>query len=138
MKRKLFVFLMLCGALILTGCGKPDNLKSLSYSAFQKKIESKETFIVEVMSDDCTACKNFEPKIEEVVKEYNITVYQLNIHTMSDEDYQKFASDFSITGTPTTMFITNGEEQSVAHRIDGNVSKDKIISKMKAMGYISE
>lgn len=128
-------FLMIC---LLTGCGNNQYIKQLSYSEFKEKVEGNESFILEVMSSTCSACEDFKPKLESVVNEYKITVYQLNTHNLSDEEWEEFSNFYSVTSTPTTMFMTEGKEISVATRIDGSVSKSKIISKMKAMGYIKE
>lgn len=121
---------------LLTGCGNSQYIKPINYSELKEKMEQNESFILEVMSTTCSACEDFKPKLESVVNEYKVTVYQLNTHDMSDEDWEEFSTTYSVTSTPTTMFITEGKEISVATRIDGSVSKDKIISKMKAMDYI--
>jgi len=39
-------------------------------------------------------------------------------------------------GTPVTIFIKNGEEKTTATRIEGDVSTDKIIDKLKKNGFI--
>ena len=44
----------------------------------------------------------------------------------------------NISGTPTTIFIENGEEKSTLNRLVGNVAEYKLVDKLKTMGYINE
>lgn len=133
LKKGLLIVLIL---LFCSACGSSSNLKSLSYSEFKDKIENKETFFFVVIRDGCTYCESFEPKMEEVVNEYDIIGYTLNVSDMSDSEYQEFIKEYNIDGTPQTIFITEGHEVSLLQRIDGNVSKEKIISKLKSNNYI--
>ena len=52
------------------------------------------------------------------------------------QEMEEFDSMYTVTGTPTTIFIKNGVETSIMSRINGEVSKDKIISKLKQNEYI--
>lgn len=132
MKKFKFIFIII-GLLLLTGCSK-SNIERISYSEYEKLIADKETFILEVMQDDCSACKRFKPNLEEVLKEYKIKVKAISTDDLTDEQQD----NFGITGTPTVIFYINGEEETTASRIIGSVSKDKIISKFKANGFIKE
>lgn len=128
--------LLLC--FCFTGCSDKQYVKEISYSDFKKMIEEKQTFILEVMSSECSACKDFDPKIKEVANENKVTVHQLNIKKMSNEEWLEFSKNYSVSATPTTVFYTEGKEETVATRINGSVSKDKIVSKFQSMGYISK
>lgn len=138
MKKIAILFGCLLMILCLTGCNDNRYVKSVTYEEVTKMIEEKQSFILEVMSQDCSACKDFSPKLSEVTKEYEVTVYQLDIKNISSEDWSNFSDAYSVSSTPTTMFFTEGKEITVASRIDGSVSKDKIIAKFKAMDYIKE
>lgn len=131
--KKLKIGLLLICILCLTACSK-SYLKEISYDEYKKLIENKETFILEVMREDCSACQSFKPKLESVAKEYKIEVKTISTDNLSDEELDEFA----ISGTPTVIFYIDGEEQTTASRINGSVSKDKIISKFKASGFIEE
>ena len=43
---------------------------------------------------------------------------------------------YSVSGTPTIMFITKGDEETTLNRIVGDTSKEKTIEKFKVNGYI--
>jgi len=69
-----------------------------------------------------------------VAKENNINIYYIDVDKY-DED--KFSDIISFNGsTPTTIFIKNGEEATTSNRINGDVSKTKIIDKLKSNGFI--
>ena len=132
MKKLKFIFIIMV-ILLITGCSK-GNIEEISYSEYQKLIDSKETFILEVMQDGCSACESFKPNLEKVLKDYNIEIKAINTSSLNDEQL----SEFGISGTPTVIFYINGEEETTAARIIGSVSRDKIISKFKASGFIKE
>lgn len=137
MKNIKILSILLLMLLIFTGCNQKEKyLIEISYDEFKEKIENKETFFVEIMQDSCSYCQLFTPKLEEVLTEYKITGYKLNISTMSEEEYNEFSLAFGKDGTPTTIFLTDGKELSKMQRIQGNVSKQKIITKLKGNGYI--
>lgn len=133
MKKFKFI-LMIVGVLILvTGCSK-SYIHNITYKEYQELIENKETFILEVMRNDCSACKSFKPNLEKVAKEYKIEIKTINTSKLTD----KQLDEFGISGTPTVIFYIDGKEETTASRIVGSVSQDKIISKFKASGFIEE
>lgn len=131
---KKILLLVIC-LFIFCSCGN-SNLKDINYSEFNKMKDNKETFFIVIYKDGCPYCEMFIPKVEEILDEYKITGYKINISNMSEDDYKEFESEFNFDGTPTTIFITDGNELSVMQRIDGNVSKEKIITKLKNNNYI--
>ena len=137
MKKIKYLLLVLLVGVIFTGCGK-NNLKTVSFNELSKKLENGESFFFEVVQDGCSHCANFTPKLKEVLNEYDVIGYQLNLTDLTEENYKTFNSMFDVDGTPTTIFIVNGKEVSLLQRIDGNVSKEKIISKLKTNKYINE
>lgn len=137
MKKIKYLLLVLLVGVIFTSCGK-NNLKTISFNELSKKLENGESFFFEVVQDGCSHCANFTPKLKEVLNEYDVIGYQLNLTDLTEENYKTFNSMFDVDGTPTTIFIVNGKEVSLLQRIDGDVSKEKIISKLKTNKYINE
>ena len=137
MKKIRYLLLFLFVGILLTGCGS-SNFKSLSYSELQSKLDNKDTFFFVVIRDGCSYCEAFAPKVEAVLNEYDVVGYKVNISDMSEDEYKKFDEVWNVDGTPTTIFIKEGTEESIMQRIDGSVSKDKVISKLKQNGYINE
>lgn len=137
MKKIKYLLLVLLVGVIFTGCGK-NNLKTIGFNELNKKLENGESFFFEVVQDGCSHCANFTPKLKEILNEYDVIGYQLNLTDLTEENYKTFNSMFDVDGTPTTIFIVNGKEVSLLQRIDGDVSKEKIISKLKTNKYINE
>lgn len=138
MKKFRIITLMLFLTFIFVGCGKENGnyLKDLTYSDFHKKVENAETFFVVLVQDGCPHCEEFAPKLEEILTEYEVVGYKLNVSTLTEEEYNAFSLKFGDNGTPTTIFLTEGKEISKMQRISGNASKSKVISKLKGNGYI--
>ena len=131
--KKLLVILI--SLFCLTGCSNKYIIK-INYSEFKEKIENQDTFILEVVKTGCPACKKFSPRLGKIVKKNRIKVYQLNYSKLSDKQIKEFDNDFSISYTPTIIFITNGKETSVLNRLVGAVEEEKIVERFKDMEYI--
>lgn len=133
--KKLFLLLLI--VFICSACGS-SKLKSISYSSFKEKLKNKESFFLVVTRDGCQYCEKFVPTVEEVLSEYEVTGYNLNYTDLSDSDKELFDPEYNVDSTPTTIFIRDGEEISILQRIEGNVSKEKLVAKLKSNGYINE
>ena len=101
-------------------------------------IENKEDFILCMGSGTCSACGAYEITFNDIIKEYNVDVKYIDISKLSDEEEGSLTSKFPISGTPTTVFITDGEEEDTHNRIDGNARNSKIVEKFKENGYIKD
>ena len=137
MKKLNKLFLVIVLFLVATGCGN-KNFKEISYKEYHELLDNKETFILEIMKTDCTYCKKLKPKLEEVAKEYDLEIKVINTANLSKKDVEKIYDETGISGTPTILFYTDGVEETTASRIKGNVSKEKIIDKLKDNGIIEE
>ena len=134
MKKLITFSLIITLVLVVSGCTKDSNLKPISYQEFKEKVTNQETFILEVMSSNCSACVSFKPKLRKVANEYDIIVRTIDIDRLSKEEVETL----KITGTPTVLFFINGIEESTSMRINGNVTEDRIISKFKANGFLED
>lgn len=137
MKKILKLTVIILCLFIFTGCQK-NYLTEISYSEYKDLIKNKETFILEIMRTDCSACINFKPKLEQVAKDYKLDIKYINTDNLSEKDYNSLFNETGISGTPTVIFYNDGIEETVASRINGSVSVNKIITKFKANGFIKE
>ena len=78
MKKVITLIGLIFTILLLTGCNDNKYLKEISLDELYTKTENKETFILEIMRTDCSACINFEPKITKVFNDYKIEVKYIN------------------------------------------------------------
>lgn len=115
-----------------------EHFIELTYKELEKKLDNKESFIFVVTRTNCQFCEMYKPTFRETVEEYKITTYFVNTAKFSKKEYKEFHSRFNVPTTPQTLFITNGEETTVANRIVGNKPKYQIIDRLKSLGYIEE
>ena len=141
-KRRVTIILVVC-IIVLIGAIIADNilgksyLKEIKYDEVIKKIDNKESFVLLLSQTTCAHCLDFKPKLDKVSKKYKIEIYYLETNLIDTEALEKFKVNyFSFDGTPTTVFVIDGEEKTAANRINGDVSEQKIISKLKSNGFI--
>ena len=115
------------------------HLVEINVKELQEKIDKKETFILVVTKTDCSHCEAFKPVLKDVFKEYDITGYEINIANIADEDKNLYTDLVqNVAGTPTTLFFKEGEETTVSNRLVGEVKRDKVVSRLKSLGYIQD
>jgi predicted bacteriocin transport accessory protein len=143
MKNKKNIIMIIVICLLGVGIGyllfnSSDNgLVELNYNELTTKIENKEDFVVCISRTTCSHCNDYKPKLRKVANKYKINIYYTDIDKYNKTDLEKFNKLISFDGgTPVTIFIKNGEEKTTATRIEGDVSTDKIIDKLKKNGFI--
>ena len=133
----IFIILVIILSVFLVNRSDNKNFISTSYADILKMVENKESFVLCISATDCSHCQSFKPKLKKISKDYNTKIYYIDIDKIDKDDYDKFKTDFSFDGgTPTTLFIIDGEEKTVANRIDGDVSIEKVVNKLKKNGFI--
>ena len=132
--KKLLITLL--GILTLTGCSS-NKIVDLTYNELEDKIKNKDTFILQITNDGCSACETFYPRFEEIIKDNDLTSYKVNLAKLGN-NMNDFNKMFNIKGTPTVIFINKGEEESTYDRIYGAVNNDKIIEKLKKQNYLKD
>lgn len=116
------------------GKAKEGYLLELNLNKLKEKIENKETFVLCISKTTCSHCNDFKPKLKSIASEYNIDIYYIDVDKYDEEEFSNLISfDGS---TPTTIFIKNGDEETTSNRINGDVSKRKIIDKLKSNDFI--
>lgn len=97
---------------------------------FDKIKKSNNYSIVVVISNNCPYCEIFKPILEDVIQEYNVNIYYLNIDS---NFYNSVDLDTSVYGTPTTIIYKNGK---VINNIMGYKEKNDLINILKKNGVI--
>ena len=118
--------------------GDYKSVINIDLAGFKEKVANKEKFVLVVTQTGCSHCLAYLPVLEEIGEEYKLTFYDINMTDLSDQDKIEFNKLVRISGTPTTIFYTDGEEQSTTTRLVGEKTKEKIISRLKSEGYINE
>ena len=111
-------------------------LIELSGEEFREKINHQDSFVLVIVQTGCHFCEEFKPIINEVIREYNLTIYSLNLTDLKDEEKTFLRDVCNAESTPTTIFIVNGEEETSLNRLVGRVSRSTIITRLESLGYI--
>lgn len=127
------IFLIVCCIFLMSGC--KSNLERVNYDEVMSMINQGNTFILEITQDNCSHCQEFSPRFKSVLKDNNVTAYNLNITYISEDDYNKFNDKYNFNGTPTVMFFKDGKEV-LSSRISGAVGSKNITQALKKQGYI--
>lgn len=122
---------------MLTACGN-KTYDEISYDELNKMLEKKQDFILFIGSDICSACNTYKGTLNDVIEEYGTDVKYINLASLSKAEESSLVSKFPINGTPTTIFITDGEEEDTHNRIVGSAKKSEIVNEFKENGYIKD
>ena len=132
---------LICTLAIIIGIKNSKSYQSIeeiNLTTLKDKINNKDKFVLVVTQTGCSHCTAYLHVLEEIGEEYKLNFYDINITNLADEEKTEFNSLVRISGTPTTIFYTDGEEQSTSTRLVGEKTKDKIITRLKSEGYIND
>ena len=131
------ILVLLLAFLIINKAISKGNLVELTYDEFTEKIDNEESFVLCISLTTCSHCATYKPKLESVAKDYGIDLYYIDIDKYSDEEQEEFVKVINFNDTtPTTVFLKNGKETTASNRINGDVSTNRIIDKLKSNGFI--
>jgi predicted bacteriocin transport accessory protein len=134
---KKFIICLLSLLLLLTGCSR-KTYQEIDLNTLESKINNKETFVLYIGSSTCSNCASLEPTLNKVIENYNITVYYINVHNLSDDDNDELLGMIDYGNkTPAIYFITNGEHDDI-NVIKGNQAYETLVKYFKQYGYIKE
>ena len=135
----IIVFIIIVASLLIINILNPKkgNLIALNYKQVQSKIKNKDSFILIASASTCSHCAEYKPKLIKIAKEYKINIYYIDYDLESSKDQKEFLSNNKLNGsTPITLFIQNGKQTSIFDRLEGDVSKEKVVEKLKKLGFI--
>ena len=110
-------------------------LEKIKFAELQEKIDNKESFILVYTQESCSHCLQYKPVLKEVLLENGLKAYEIDISKIDKKDKSKLKDIANADSTPTTIFISKGQEHSTTSRIVGAVKKDTIISRLKVTLY---
>lgn len=112
------------------------HLIELTFDELQEKVNNKDTFILVLTQTTCSHCLEYKPVLKEVLTEYDIIAYEISTDKLDKKQTAMLKDIANASGTPTTVFIENGVEKNTSNRLVGSASPSKIVSRLKALGYI--
>lgn len=139
MKKLILASIMLL--LILAGCSSKDaGVTFIDITQLDEKISNNEDFVVILGQDTCTACLEYKPTLEEVVKNKDVEIFYVQIvSTWSIASKQAVIDYFeedlgqTVQGTPTTYFIKDGV---VEDSVLGEQQYLTILGLLETKGYV--
>ena len=135
MKKKiLFILAILLFA--VTGCGKKTTYNEIKIDELTKMIENKESFVLVIGSETCSACEVYKPTMEKIISNYNITVNYINVYPLDEKEKAKLLSYAYYISTPTTVYFEKGKATETHNRIVGAANYDTVLESLKKNGYI--
>ena len=136
MKKVLLVLFVL---LSLTACNKKFS-KGEVVTAYAdevlEKLENKESFIVYVGYDDCQSCKEFKPILNQLIENYDITIYYLPTDDKQTEDQlneRQYNYFYRMYWTPTTYIVEDGEVLAIKEQL---IEYEELVEWLKEYGKI--
>lgn len=140
-KKKVIILVSICiviliGAIIMDNIYGKSYLKEIKYDELVKKIENKEDLVLLISQTTCSHCISYKPKLKNVANDYELTIYYIDVDLLDNDELEDLKSYVNFTSTPTTVFLKEGTETTVATRINGDSSEEKIIKKLKSNGFI--
>ena len=112
--------------------GEFTNLKEITYKEILKKQDNKEDFILIISRSNCSHCNTYKPKVDEIARKHNLTIYYINTDTLSNKEEFKLNN-----ATPLTLFFKNGKETTILNRIEGDLSTKTVENQFEKMGFIN-
>lgn len=138
----LFLALMIVGLVYIRQTKQEEqteldkHLVLLEINGLKDKIENKDSFMLIITQTTCEHCEAYLPTFKKVLADYDLTAYQIHQDLLKGEDLAYLKSVASINGTPTLIFLKEGEETSTLNRLIGERSRTETIDRLKVMGYI--
>ena len=125
------------GLILTTGCSNNnDRFIQLTFPELQEKLQAEESFPLYIGSARCSACVEFQPTLKRVIRNHDFIVYHIDLDKFSDNESEELVNMFNISGTPSLLYIVDGEESSTLNRVIGNVPEQDLINSLKNNGYI--
>lgn len=131
----LIVLMIVIGIFLIPRNKEESKLISVSVNELETKMNNQETFILVISQTGCSHCQQYLPELDRTLKDLDLNAYVLNISNINEEENTTLNKYVHFSGTPTTIFITEGTEATTLNRIVGYASKTKIMERLKSLGY---
>lgn len=133
---------IICAAIWFIGKGfnktEYPYIHELTFKELESKLNNQDSFVLIITQTGCSHCEAYLPVVQNVSNKYKVDFYVLNRTNISDEERTKLKNIANISGTPTTLFYTSGEEKSALNRLVGQATEYRLVEKLTSEGYIHE
>ena len=133
---------IICAAIWFIGKGfnktEYPYIHELTFKELESKLNNQDSFVLIITQTGCSHCEAYLPVVQNVSDKYKVDFYVLNRTNISDEERTKLKNIANISGTPTTLFYTSGEEKSALNGLVGQATEYRLVEKLTSEGYIHE
>lgn len=133
---------IICAAIWFIGKGfnktEYPYIHELTFNELESKLNNQDSFVLIITQTGCSHCEAYLPVVQNVSDKYKVDFYVLNRTNISDEERTRLKNIANISGTPTTLFYTSGEEKSALNRLVGQATEYRLVEKLTSEGYIHE
>ena len=133
---------IICAAIWFIGKGfnktEYPYIHELTFNELESKLNNQDSFVPIITQTGLSHCEAYLPVVQNVSNKYKVDFYVLNRTNISDEERTKLKNIANISGTPTTLFYTSGEEKSALNRLVGQATEYRLVEKLTSEGYIHE
>lgn len=152
--KKNILIISIISLFLITGCGNDLKYKvtknngivesnqknkkkyiDISYDEYKEKISKNESFVLFLYQTGCSHCESFEPKLNNIISTYDLTIYALNLAELSEKEYAIVKNKTFVSGTPTTIFFKEGVKEE---SLTGNKNDEEIFKFLVKIGYLEE
>jgi len=128
------ILILISFIILLTGCVGPKTYQTINYKKLEKMLNDNESFVLVVGSATCQACNIYRRTMEEVIKEFSLMIYYVDVANFNNADIVKLDERFNIVYTPTTIIIIDGEEAT--GRIEGAANREEVVRLLQNYSFI--
>lgn len=132
----------LIGALIFmfVNNGSENHIKTINYNEYLDVIKEDKYSIILLTNPSCSHCNSYKPFVNYVASEYNLDVYNIDLTTITYEQYKELHDRYSATKeyysddneliipTPATIIVKNNIEIA---SILGDIGHDGLVKLLK-------
>jgi len=108
-----------------------ETTKPIISAELDQFLESKNDFLLLVSSETCSSCQEFLPTLNQIISDYQITVYQIEAYIAFPSDNQWAPYNY----TPTFIIYRDGE---VISQIDAVNHEDEFSSVKSFTEYLEK
>jgi predicted bacteriocin transport accessory protein len=107
---KKFVALFVLLLTILAGCTTANDVTMLKASDAIKRLDAAESMVLVIGISTCAACKEYKPVVREIVKNYEVEIFYVELDSDVNTDVNSLIEKYLIEArwTPTTYIFENG------------------------------